>query len=82
MTSEKSLHTKTRELLIEKTSISGTHITSEEVRKGKTTLRKISKDTGINYEFLKSFKLKRRGNPSVDKVQALYEHLNNKPLKV
>jgi hypothetical protein len=82
MTDMQSLHKKTRELLIEKTTRDSKRLTAEDIANGKTSARKISEDTDIDYEFIRSFKLERRGHPSVDKVQKLYEYLTGKPLKV
>lgn len=72
---------ETRRILIEKTDRKSKHLTDDDIANGKTSARKISNDTGLGYDFLRSFKLGRRGQPSADKVRKLYEYLTGKKLK-
>lgn len=45
-------------------------------------MREIARDAQIPYDWLRSFSCDRLPNPSVNRVQALYEFLTRKPLKV
>lgn len=61
-----TLHSKTFELL----------------KKSKETLINIHSDTGISYYWLLKFKTGAVRDPSVNRVQKLYEYLTNTKLKV
>ena len=45
-------------------------------------IRALSKATGLNYDWLIKFKAEKIKDPSVNKVQTLYEYLSGKPLIV
>lgn len=59
-----TLHTKTRDLLIKDTR----------------ALTTIANDSGLPYHWLHSFRYQKVSNPSVNRVQKLYEHLTGKQL--
>ena len=53
-----------------------------QTRSVRLTLRKISEDTGLSESWLEGFHEGRIQNPSVNRVQKLYEYLTNSTLKV
>jgi hypothetical protein len=59
-----SLHKKTRSLLI----------------KDRRALTTISNESGLPYHWLHSFRYAKTENPSVNRVQRLYEHLTGDKL--
>jgi hypothetical protein len=56
--------------------------TTNLLRSDPRTLIKIYSDTGIPYYWLKKFSAGEFNNPSVNRVQDLYEHLSGKKLAI
>ncbi len=56
--------------------------TYEMLRQDKRTLLDIHKESGLPFYWLRKFHAGRIPEPSVNKVQALYEFLSNKPLEL
>lgn len=52
------------------------------LRKNKTPLPDLAQQAGLPYYWLKSFKSGTINDPSVNRVQQLYEHLTGKKLDV
>lgn len=56
--------------------------TYELLRLDKRTLLEVHKESGLPFYWLRKFHACKIAEPSVNKVQALYEFLTNKPLEL
>lgn len=78
-----ALYCRTMAKYTDKTPTGSLHLlTVELLRSSGESTEAIAVETGLSYSWLVTFAADRMRNPSVSKVQKLYEYLTGKPLRL